>query len=101
MLDADGVEQSVANTDGGAGTPWFLLCTTKPLKPIILQKRKDFEFVAKDRLTDDNVFEQQGIPSTAPMPAPMSATASGSGLGLEADPRRHPLQGRLRRAGAA
>jgi len=57
VLDANGVEQSVANTDGGGGTPWFLLDTSSALKPIILQKRKDFEFVAKDRLTDDNVFE--------------------------------------------
>jgi phage major head subunit gpT-like protein len=29
------------------------------LKPIILQKRKDFEFVAIDRLTDDNVFRNK------------------------------------------
>lgn len=57
VLDADGVTiNSVANTDGGAGAPWFLLCTKQPLKPIILQKRKDFEFVAKDKLDDDNVF---------------------------------------------
>ena len=56
VLDADGVPQSVANTDGGSGTPWFLVDASKVLKPIILQKRKDFEFVAKDRLTDDNVF---------------------------------------------
>lgn len=56
VLDAAGVEQSVANTDGGAAAPWFLLCTKQPLKPIILQKRKDFEFVAKDDPKDDRVF---------------------------------------------
>lgn len=56
VLDAAGAVQSVANTDGGAGTPWFLMDTSRALKPIILQKRRDFEFVAKDRVTDDNVF---------------------------------------------
>lgn len=56
VLDANGAPQSVANTDGGGGSPWFLLCTKMPLKPLILQKRKDFEFVAKDDPTDDRVF---------------------------------------------
>jgi phage major head subunit gpT-like protein len=57
VLDKNGVVQSKANTDGGSGTPWFLLCTNRPLKPLILQVRKDFNFVAKDRPTDDNVFD--------------------------------------------
>lgn len=56
VLDEDGEPQSVANTDGGSGTPWFLMDVSRVLKPIILQKRRDFEFVSKDRLTDDNVF---------------------------------------------
>lgn len=56
VLNEAGAETSVANTDGGAGSPWFLLCTKMPLKPIILQKRKDFEFVAKDDPKDDRVF---------------------------------------------
>lgn len=56
VLDEDGNETSVANTDGGSGAPWFLLCTNRPLKPIILQRRKDFQFVSKDNPDDDNVF---------------------------------------------
>lgn len=56
VLNAAGVAQSVANTDGGAGTPWFLIDASRVLKPIILQKRRDFDFVSKDRVTDDNVF---------------------------------------------
>lgn len=59
VLDAAGAETVVANTDGGAGTPWFLMFVNRPLKPIILQKRKDFQFVAKDKLTDDNVFNNK------------------------------------------
>lgn len=59
VLDEDGAVTSVANTDGGGGTPWFLLDVSRAIKPIILQKRKDFEFVAKDQLTDDNVFKNK------------------------------------------
>ena len=56
VLDENGAAQSVANTDGGSGTPWFLLCTNRPLKPIIFQERKKPQFQAKDAPTDDNVF---------------------------------------------
>ena len=56
VLNAAGDVVGVANTDGGAGTPWFLMDVSRAIRPIILQKRKDFEFVAKDRVTDDNVF---------------------------------------------
>lgn len=59
VLDADGVTQlSVANTDGGGGTPWFLLDTTRVIKPFIRQVRKEFgDIVARDKVTDDNVFD--------------------------------------------
>ncbi len=36
--------------------PWFLLDTTKPLKPLILQSRKEFKFVAQTQPDSDNVF---------------------------------------------
>lgn len=60
VIDADGVTVlSVANTDGGAGTPWFLLDTTRVVKPLIKQVRRDFgELVSKDKATDDNVFDR-------------------------------------------
>lgn len=57
VLNEAGETISVANTDGGAGQPWFLIDAKRPLKPVILQKRKDFKFVAKDKETDDNVFD--------------------------------------------
>lgn len=59
VLDANGVPQSVANTDAGSGAPWFLLDVSRALKPVILQKRRDFQFVAKDKLGDDNVFNNK------------------------------------------
>ncbi len=59
VLDEAGNPVSVANTDGGAGTPWFLLDTTRVVKPLIKQVRRDFgELVAKDKPTDDNVFDR-------------------------------------------
>lgn len=60
VLAADGqTVLSVANTDGGSGTPWFLIDDTRTLKPIILQKRKDWNLVRKDQETDDNVFDRK------------------------------------------
>lgn len=60
VLDKDGAITTYANTDGGAGTPWFLLCTEgRALKPIIYQKRKDWQFVARDNLSDENVFTKK------------------------------------------
>ncbi|MEL7681072.1 Mu-like prophage major head subunit gpT family protein [Citromicrobium bathyomarinum] len=56
VLDERGEPTSVSNTGGGSGDGWYLVDTNRVLKPIILQKRKDFTFVAKDSETDDNVF---------------------------------------------
>ncbi|MDZ7920752.1 Mu-like prophage major head subunit gpT family protein [Rhodoferax sp.] len=53
-----GQEASVSNFTAGAGNPWYLLDTTKVLKPFIVQKRRDYAFVAKTSLTDENVFNK-------------------------------------------
>ena len=59
VLDANGNEISVANTDGGAGTAWFLIDDSRALKPIIYQDRKTFDFVAMDSPDDENVFKRK------------------------------------------
>lgn len=59
VLGADGQETSVSNHQGGSGTPWFLLDTTRVIRPLILQKRKPYNFVAKTAETDDNVFDRK------------------------------------------
>jgi len=59
VLDVSNNVTTVANTDGGSGTPWFLLCTKRPIKPLLFQSRKTPEFVSKDRITDDNVFTER------------------------------------------
>lgn len=56
VLAADGSTTSVSNFGGGSGTAWYLIDTGKAVKPIILQKRQDYRFVALDKETDDNVF---------------------------------------------
>jgi phage major head subunit gpT-like protein len=56
VIGADGTVTSVSNTGGGAGTPWFLLDTTRAIKPLINQTRKAPQFVAKDDPRDDRVF---------------------------------------------
>lgn len=54
-----GSEVSVSNyTSAGGNNPWYLLDTSKVLKPFILQIRRDYSFVAKTSLTDDNVVEK-------------------------------------------
>lgn len=56
VLDAAGDETSVSNFQGGSGTPWFLIDTSRVLRPIILQKRKPYNFVQMDKDDDENVF---------------------------------------------
>lgn len=51
-----GVETSKSNFQGGSGKPWFLLDKSRVLKALILQKRKDYNFVTMDSETDENVF---------------------------------------------
>lgn len=56
VLDENGDPQSVANTDGGSGTPWFLIDSKQPINPILLQIRKQAQFITKDDPRDDRVF---------------------------------------------
>tara|TARA_B100000686_G_C16791994_1_gene979371 strand:+ start:2220 stop:3113 length:894 start_codon:yes stop_codon:yes gene_type:complete len=56
VIGNDGQEVSVSNFQDGAGDAWFLLDVSKPIRPFIFQKRRDYNFVAKDNPEDDNVF---------------------------------------------
>lgn len=59
VLDADGVEQSISNVQAGAGAPWFLVDGTRPVKPLIFQKRKDYVFTRMDQDQDEAVFTRR------------------------------------------
>lgn len=56
VTDGAGKEQSISNFQGGTGKSWFLLDTTRIMKPLILQMRKPYNFVALDQEKDENVF---------------------------------------------
>ena len=57
-VGAPGSQVSVSNFQGGTGTAWFLLDTSKVIKPVLYQKRRDYAFTAKTNLTDENVFNR-------------------------------------------
>lgn len=60
VLNDKGVAVSVANTDGGSGTPWFLIDDSRPLKPLIFQERKKFtNLVRMDKEDDEAVFTKK------------------------------------------
>lgn len=40
----------------GLDNAWYLLCTIRPIKPLIYQKRRDAKFVGLTNETDPNVF---------------------------------------------
>lgn len=61
VLGADGTTvatQSNWDNNSGNGTAWYLLDTSRALKPVIFQDRKKPNFVAKTSETDDNVFDR-------------------------------------------
>jgi phage major head subunit gpT-like protein len=57
-FNADGSPTQAANVDsGGTGPYWYLFDTSKVVKPIIFQKRKDYLFVPRTRPDDPHVFD--------------------------------------------
>lgn len=57
VLDANGNPQPVSNVQAGTGPAWFLMDTTRFVKPLIYQNRRPFEFVTKtDPQKSDRVF---------------------------------------------
>lgn len=59
VLDENGNETSVSNTGGGAGAPWMLLDTSRPIKPFIYQPRRAMALVGLDDVKDPNVFHRK------------------------------------------
>ncbi|MCM0081783.1 Mu-like prophage major head subunit gpT family protein [Geomonas sp. Red32] len=56
VRNSDGTTSSVTNVITGSKNPWFLLDTRRPLKPIIFQKRREYQFTAMTRPEDESVF---------------------------------------------
>ncbi|GAO72676.1 Mu-like prophage major head subunit gpT family protein [Comamonas sp. E6] len=59
VKNAQGKLESVANADlGGNGPLWFVLDTSRAIKPLIFQDRKKPNFVAMTAETDPNVYSK-------------------------------------------
>lgn len=56
VVAADGSVTTFSNNGGGSSTPWYLLDVSRPIKPIIFQKRQDYKLVAMTDMTDEAVF---------------------------------------------
>ena len=59
FFDADHpvCDKSVSNSLGDdSAAPWYLLCTKRPVKPVIFQKRREYILTALDAISDINVF---------------------------------------------
>jgi len=49
--------KSVSNVEtGGSGKNWYLMDLSRALKPLIFQKRRDYDFRSMTNLNDDHVF---------------------------------------------
>lgn len=56
VKDAGGAVSSVSNLQAGAGPGWYLLDTSRAVRPLIWQERQGYQFVAMNSPTDANVF---------------------------------------------
>ena len=56
VVNEAGATVSVANTDGGSGSPWFLLDVSRAVRPIIFQERVKYEFQQLTATDSEEVF---------------------------------------------
>lgn len=60
-VDGSGADTSVSNmiVDAGyTGDTWYVMCTNRPLKPLIYQDRKKPQFVAMTKIDDESVYTE-------------------------------------------
>ncbi|MDY7117132.1 Mu-like prophage major head subunit gpT family protein [Halomonas sp. SSL-5] len=56
VLDEGGQEISVSNDMGGSGDAWYVMDLTRVIKPMVFQRRRDYDFRAITNLNDHQVF---------------------------------------------
>lgn len=61
VQNPDGTVSLVSNNGGGAGTAWYLLDTTKVVKPIIYQERETFKPSSLVSPDSDHVFKRNEL----------------------------------------
>lgn len=49
-------QTTASNYSDGGGTAWYLLDTSRAVKPVIFQKRKDYKFIALDNEQNEAAF---------------------------------------------
>ena len=57
--DENDVQYAVSNVQAGTGDAWFLMDLSRAVKPIIFQKRKEYDFVGMVDPRHPNVFMQK------------------------------------------
>lgn len=57
-VDGTGVAATVSNYQAGASAAWYLLDTSRPIKPLIFQERSKPELQSMTRTDDESVFMQ-------------------------------------------
>ncbi|KGE77653.1 Mu-like prophage major head subunit gpT family protein [Halomonas salina] len=56
VLDKSGNEISVSNDMGGSGDAWYVMDCSRAIKPMVFQRRRDYDFRALTDLMDSKVF---------------------------------------------
>ena len=56
VLDAKNKVVGVSNDMGGSGAAWYVMDLTRAIKPMVFQKRRDYDFRALTNLNDTQVF---------------------------------------------
>ncbi|ATG73676.1 hypothetical protein AN401_07235 [Zobellella denitrificans] len=56
VLDADGQEQSKSNDMGGSGPAWYVMDNSRAIRPLVFQRRRDYDFRALMDLNSHEVF---------------------------------------------
>tara|TARA_R110001583_G_scaffold190335_1_gene354507 strand:+ start:637 stop:1539 length:903 start_codon:yes stop_codon:yes gene_type:complete len=56
VLDKAGNEISVSNDMGGSGDAWYVMDLTRAIRPVIFQRRREYNFRALTDLMDSKVF---------------------------------------------
>lgn len=89
VRDAAGNETVVSNMQDGGAAPWYLLDTSRAIRPLIYQERMPYTMVHKDDPTDDNAFFQKkyiyGVDGRSNAGYGLWQFAFGSKLTLDAD----------------
>ena len=52
---------TIANFAGGTGTTWYLMDTTRAVKPFIFQLRREVQLVRMDRQDDEHAFMRKKL----------------------------------------